>query len=665
MQYLSEQIGEMYESWKSGDAILISSPTGSGKSSFVLNKLLPYAAERKKHIVYICNRRILNDQLQFQKDHISDSVARMMLLPLYNNEKIANDVKPYFHVVTYQYCETVRTFPKFTFRDENDDSKLPRIVEIGPLDIMYYVFDEAHYFLCDSIFNPNTNFWAFVGNMEYGIRIFLTATPRPLQTFITGCSQGFSFERARQQMVDQFYRKASMKQELLAERNIFSEEIVESSLQKGQAKSFRYIGELCRDVNPYQEVFDKLDPAKCKSLIEPIKTDNCHLCYSHMTFWYFKEYSELLDHLKSASLNNKWLIFVDSEQDGIELQSQLNKDSAIAKFLSAKIIRCSKHGKLLLKEISEERRFSVPILITTSVMDCGVSIEDISVQNIVIAQHQKETFIQELGRTRIKSADNAINVYIKAYDAKRINGVYHSLDQKMRFILRFAQLNEISYVPTGYGPSDTSDGMHSVPMVSIKKAKSIIQSMTSTQNRNLVYFHPSSLGYGSRRMQSTSTQGEYNPILKELQYSKTAFLYIILAMHDYQAAMESYRKTKDDAFYVKHQLSWVGHPYQENHWVTYNQCLESLATFLDNSVGRWLDKEQQASFSRQCTELLLQFPIPPQKLQKDTSRFRNDPTKALGINRINKCFKELNVSYHLCSVQRGTEHKSQWILRTK
>lgn len=50
--FIGDSIGETFKEWGPGSAIFISSQTGSGKTSFILYKLLPYAKEQKKKIVF-------------------------------------------------------------------------------------------------------------------------------------------------------------------------------------------------------------------------------------------------------------------------------------------------------------------------------------------------------------------------------------------------------------------------------------------------------------------------------------------------------------------------------------------------------------------------------------------------------------------------------------
>lgn len=45
-KYLTGEIGEQYRDWKSTDIILVTEPTGSGRSYFVLHTLLKHAIGR-------------------------------------------------------------------------------------------------------------------------------------------------------------------------------------------------------------------------------------------------------------------------------------------------------------------------------------------------------------------------------------------------------------------------------------------------------------------------------------------------------------------------------------------------------------------------------------------------------------------------------------------
>ena len=71
-RWLVNGIEEDYKSWlprgvvsrQKASRIFIESPTGTGKSSFVLDKLFPFAAEKNYNILYLANRSALNQQIR-------------------------------------------------------------------------------------------------------------------------------------------------------------------------------------------------------------------------------------------------------------------------------------------------------------------------------------------------------------------------------------------------------------------------------------------------------------------------------------------------------------------------------------------------------------------------------------------------------------------------
>ena len=64
MRYIDDIIGEEYRKWIYGTSVLIASQTGTGKTTFILEKLLANAIKYNKYLVYICNRRSLDKQMR-------------------------------------------------------------------------------------------------------------------------------------------------------------------------------------------------------------------------------------------------------------------------------------------------------------------------------------------------------------------------------------------------------------------------------------------------------------------------------------------------------------------------------------------------------------------------------------------------------------------------
>lgn len=668
MNYISDIIGDTYQDWAEGDNILIATPTGSGKSTLILKCLLPYAAACQKHIVYICNRRPLLEQF---------TVKSNLELRYYFGQSVAvpQNELPLLHILTYQYCEVSRQFPNFIVQPDLSgisqieqkrlevDGKLPQPVRMTSSDVLYYIFDEAHYLLNDSIFNSGTNFWLGKLRNSTGIKLFLTATPEPLRFFLAGAHPQVNIDDMVSIAYQKFHERSQLRKKLSqiqVDPNLNLSMINGKPIGKSEpsyvALKSREINEKCREIDPHQACMEKIAPYigqdKLKEPLSNVLTPD----HSKMSFWYFWKYDELYDRLQTASTSDRWLIFVDSEADGIRLEAFLTLRNIQALFLSLGRLQAEASCKKALEYISENEAFSMSILIVTSVLDCGVSISDCTVKHIVIAQHQKYTFLQELGRKRMLPDEQGIEVFLKAYSAKEINGVCRMLDGNIRFMASFATLNK-TYLRHST-PDKNGSSLREELLLSDSSVQNIILKMFKGNNINLLY----PVNSLNRIRKNNFAESDFPMVLEEFKYSKTAFLYTLLAMDDYQEALKDYRATGDDAFFLKHQLKWVGQEYQMERWISYDICMKALSSFLHRSSGVWMEKDDQFTFSRKCLDFLLQFPIPPQKLKKDQSRYQKHPDMSIGLKKLNACFAELGIPYHIRTMQRGKSHKTQWIL---
>lgn len=141
---IANSIESEYEQWDNGDIVLISAPTGSGKTYFILHVYLRYAIQKNYRILYLVNRRILKEQIE--RDIETYSI----------------NIRPFIDVVTYQTLEqSIRdnTAQRFTYYN-------------------IVVADEAHYFLSDVTFNTSTQLsynW-IEGEYREKIRIYILAT---------------------------------------------------------------------------------------------------------------------------------------------------------------------------------------------------------------------------------------------------------------------------------------------------------------------------------------------------------------------------------------------------------------------------------------------------------------------------------------------------------
>lgn len=159
---ITSEIGEDYKGWQPGQKILITAPTGTGKTFFILHTLLDYAWENDKKIVYFVNRKILKMQLEEELQRLDKQKY------ISSPDSHKRDIKSYLQIWTYQSLENhIR---------EKTMSDSYYINYFDSFD--YLVCDECHYFYCDSTYNTATiySFTFLMQSFLHKISIFMSAT---------------------------------------------------------------------------------------------------------------------------------------------------------------------------------------------------------------------------------------------------------------------------------------------------------------------------------------------------------------------------------------------------------------------------------------------------------------------------------------------------------
>ena len=116
-------------------------PTGSGKTSFVYDTLLPDALSKGKNLLLVSNRVALSTQQKRRIMEITHNPALKLLSA--EGIKRAEDLGS-VRVITYHRLPALC----------NDAAAAEWISNLG-----YAVFDEAHFFTSDSVFNENTEYF--------------------------------------------------------------------------------------------------------------------------------------------------------------------------------------------------------------------------------------------------------------------------------------------------------------------------------------------------------------------------------------------------------------------------------------------------------------------------------------------------------------------------
>lgn len=128
--YLADIIKQEFREWQPFSKVFIQAPTGIGKTTFVMQYLLPFALEEGREILYVSNRTILQQQL----------VAEICKIFKISYELIEKKGIMEFKGITFVSYQTLQE----KLKENNNQYPF----------YDYIIFDEAHYLVEDANFNP-------------------------------------------------------------------------------------------------------------------------------------------------------------------------------------------------------------------------------------------------------------------------------------------------------------------------------------------------------------------------------------------------------------------------------------------------------------------------------------------------------------------------------
>ena len=366
---ISAIIGEAYKTWRPMDIVTISSPTGSGKTYFVLHVLLKWVIDEylqhniRHQIIYYVNRKILKNQLEEDLNH-------EIQVALDQNTQHIN-AREFIKILTYQeFQEQVKLGNPYVAHPVVPD----HIIDYR--DYVFVVYDECHYFLSDSVFNPETYlaFDELTRCYDADVQIFMSATIDDINEYLNNR-----------------YDKSHM-----------------TTLSVTGKTPYFASGRRVLNLSLWQK-YDY-----------PSSID-----YRFVKLYSIDDDDRLSDLVKDKEIPGKWLIFVNDKAYGRLLCKELGKDDRLKDrviFLDAEYendIDASED----VNEIVSQKCSSRNVLICTSVLDTGVSLVDDRLTNIVILCDMQEEFLQMLGRKRFDGKE--INLFIckrnKQFFAQRKN----------------------------------------------------------------------------------------------------------------------------------------------------------------------------------------------------------------------------------------------------
>ena len=382
-EYVSANLKEECKKWKLYDSVYIMTPTGSGKTTFILKDFYKYIIEydaklfrtapeqqrihdasveafktdymvviqpepeQERKILYLVNREVLKKQILEELFQIQTELEGEYL-----EEGI--DIRRIISIMTYQELEE---------KIVNNSYEITNYLS----EYYYIIADECHYFYTDSLFNAKTQLSYKAITDTVACKIFMSATIERIAEYTQKVTKGGN--------------------------------------------------------SIYHIIYHVIIGEESKSY--SMKTD-----YSYVDFNYFRENEELID-LVNHSGKEKWLIFVDSKKEGKKIKSKLKKGISVFITADNKEDEDSEGQK---RKLARNRKADYQVIISTSVLDNGISIIDEKLKNIVVTANTKEEFLQMLGRKRKVAKDEKVTLYVKKKTKGYFQAQLRQVESKIKFL---------------------------------------------------------------------------------------------------------------------------------------------------------------------------------------------------------------------------------------
>ena len=423
-KYVENALKSEWDSWNQYSGVVISSQTGSGKTSFIVQNLATNIVDRGKRCLILNNRTALKGQIQLaieemKKHHRSENKW---------DQAVVNKTYQEFLHSYYERFDCI-------------------------------ILDEFHFFMADSVFNKETDLILekIFHSYQNTTNIFISATPE--ESIYMLCSylsyKAPAYSQSNGYSTTSFYNKRQLPEGIFKtlsapiDCNFNSFNLQKYKNNNGQTNEAYNNGGRSFQVPLKQTTgkFEVLNPVEKERIIDytsriaTVSALSCHTLnsyfpskdiliyefarnYDYINSNYFEYDKELEEIIVNSFSSEKWLIFVDSKNTGKKLEQVLNEREVETIYIDSNSKPSNKDNSKVEEQITydhivKNHKFKQRVLITTAVIDSGVNIDDKDVKNIVIKCFDKTTFIQMLGRIRVQEHEK-INLYIQALNKSQI-----------------------------------------------------------------------------------------------------------------------------------------------------------------------------------------------------------------------------------------------------
>ena len=489
MKYLSDVIGEAYQDW-GPRKIILSAPTGAGKTTFILKELLPYYKKNGWKLLILCNRRMLEEQYDA-------SLATM-----------------YETFLEYDNVE-IQSYQHFAHADE---------AEIARVQREYYgiCFDECHYFVQDSDFNQETyGLWQVITKRFYSKQmIFISATIECMRPFI-----------------DQF--------------KLDIEATTSMTLIQDTYKQFIDDGRY--DIQPDYSYLDLIGV--------PNKQDLCK---------------------RIAADEGKALIFINDKEGAKKLKEMLLQCG-----LEKNEVRILNADELSRQDDLKDTLVyggclpeNTKVLITTSVLDNGVSLVDENITSVTVFTISKTDFVQMIGRVRKAQGSNR---RIRLYLVKRYYQELRSRKEELKIasdVIRTYETDVAAFM--GISPLLVSNNSREAEVA-----------------RKISYY----VGTGKRMVYTRSGYRRTTDITVSLN---------LMAVHKikglYHDVVAAYTECIKNPKYVPElQASWVGYAPEDIIWEEGDAISDEIKMYIMSEMSKEVGKDKFSEIRENVAKLLAEY----------------------------------------------------------
>lgn len=393
-RWVSDGLKNHFKTWTHQRPVLLNAPTGHGKNTFIMKTLIPYAMETGQHVFLFSNRIALNDQ---QKKELLNTLK----IPYVGKDDVLRNTESFSPMCQYApdprgALPTVNVLSYQSAWTFLDRIQQPYNVPLGTLLEHRYqgyaVFDEAHFFLSDALFNAYTQmiFERLLFAFSYFTRIYMTATSDNILPIISQ------------------YEINNDNKFLLTYKNL------------------RKQGSHCAshgDCNVSNNTNGKLR-------VYEFPQD-----YTNYNVTFFSDIKQLYDEIKRTSgQKEKWLFFINSKTRQQDVARNLYTE--VSDSLKVDCFDSSKKNDPKLWELLINGDIPHDVLLTTSALDNGVNITDPALHHIVLECTDKVSFMQMMGRKRRKDGEK-INLYVYSPKKEAVEKMYLEADKLLATITDF------------------------------------------------------------------------------------------------------------------------------------------------------------------------------------------------------------------------------------